>query len=159
MIFDNRYCDLEPLRDGDECSKNRRKGDDRSRGKQGEASTLKKEHERSNHAKSKQSVNQFADELNATAMAEQCHEASKDNERDEVMSSVTSKLAALSDELAQAKQSLTECETRLSELTSQRVQLDAEVSQLESEQQAMDQEIARIDSQMISGMCNSLAIS
>jgi chromosome segregation ATPase len=146
----NRYCDLKPLRDDNATANNRRRGDTiGSRGQQGEASSLKKEYERSEHSKSKQYTNQFADELNVTAMAELCQEASKDSERNEVMDSVKSKLTALGDKLIQAKKSLTECETRLSQLTSKRDKLDSKVNQMESEEQTMVREMKRIDSQLV----------
>jgi hypothetical protein len=101
--FHNRYCDVEPLRNGNESAKNRRKGDDRSRGKQGEASTLKKEYQSSEHSKTKQCADQFADELNVTAMAQQCLESSKSKERDQVMESIETKLLSLDANLKQSQ--------------------------------------------------------
>ena len=53
-------------------------------------------------------------------MAEQCHKASKESEKDQVMSSISGQLTELSDAMSKARKSLTEFETRLSRLNSRR---------------------------------------
>ena len=85
IIFHNRYCDEEPLRDDNETYKNPRR-DERSRGKKGEKSKKKQESKREEHGKSTEANNEF--ETEAICLETKASELKKDNQKEEAFNAL-----------------------------------------------------------------------
>jgi hypothetical protein len=81
-------------------------------------------------------------------MAEQCAEASKDSQRDEVKALHDGQASELTALLNEEVESLIECEAKLSKLTDECREANTKVENMQKEQAELDSKIANLDAQL-----------
>ncbi|RNA41466.1 hypothetical protein BpHYR1_045093 [Brachionus plicatilis] len=141
IMFNNRYCCVPPLRDGQSCSQNLRRGDKRSQKEDGMDSCLREESEREEASKANETANEFADAYERAAMDHKALSLRTDSTKDESIRQANEELKQLAAQIEQYQNSMETIVEQMTELSQRINQCDMNISEHEKR-------VAHIDQQM-----------